>query len=136
MSELPLEEEYMDVLQNIEAAIHNIHVQNAALTDYQVDQALEALVRAYQGEARCKSPVIPRNPLSAQVYEATRAVCEVRMGRAPIPKSLKTLGDGEMVPVSLDVILRCLKRIRKSIRLWTKQGGRQGYLDYISHFLF
>jgi hypothetical protein len=31
--------------------------------------------------------------------------------------------ENELVP--------CFKRIRKSIRRWTKVGGRQGYLTYI-----
>jgi hypothetical protein len=27
----------------------------------------------------------------------------------------------------------CLKRIRKSVDLWNKQGGRQGYLYFIDN---
>ena len=78
---------------------------------------------------------MPRNPLSVEVYEAMRAICEVRLGRAPIPKGFKKIVGGKIEPVSIEVILKCLKRIRKSVDLWTKQGGSQGYLNYISQFL-
>jgi hypothetical protein len=132
MSELPLEEEYLDVLQNMEASINAVYVENAALTDYEVDRALEALIKTYQGEARGKTPVPPRSPLSAQVYEAAQEACEMRMGRSPAFEGWQELG---VEPVPLEVIVRCLKRIRKSIKLWTKQGGRQGYLNYIGQFL-
>jgi hypothetical protein len=37
--------------------------------------------------------------------------------------------------VSLDVIVACLKRIRKSIRMWNKEGGRQGCLTFIQRFI-
>ncbi len=44
--------------------------------------------------------------------------------------------DGEVVdlspePLTHDVILACIKRIRKSVEFWTKEGGRQGYLYFI-----
>ncbi len=40
-----------------------------------------------------------------------------------------------METVSLEVIVACLKRIRKSIQKWNKRGGRQGYLTYVHQFL-
>jgi hypothetical protein len=132
---MPVEKEYMDILQNIEYAIHTIHLDKAALTDYEVDRALEAVVKPYQKEASGQSPILPGNPNSAQVYQAVRSACEVRLGRAPIPKTLKQLGNGQIQPVSVEVILLCLKRIRKSIATWTRQSGRQGYLYFISQFM-
>ena len=44
-------------------------------------------------------------------------------------------------PVELDApltaaeLVLCLKRIRKSINFWNKQGGRQGYLEYVLEYL-
>jgi hypothetical protein len=32
-------------------------------------------------------------------------------------------------------LVLCLKRIRKSIDFWTKEGGRQGYLNYVSEYV-
>ena len=135
MKEIPVEEEHTDILQNIEFAIHQIYVKKPDLTDYQVDSALEALSKTYLGEATARPPVLPRSPLSIEVYHAMHAACEVRLGRAPKPDILKKVGKGKVRPVSVDVILRCLKRLRKSVSLWTKEGGRQGYLNYISQFM-
>jgi len=39
----------------------------------------------------------------------------------------------EIDPISPDEIMECLKRIRKSVDLWHKQGGRQGYLYFIDN---
>jgi hypothetical protein len=135
MDEIPFEDKYLDVLQNIEAAIYAIYIEIPELTDYDVDRALEMLGRAYQSEARGKTPNLPRNPSSLRVYEAAREACEVRLGRAPISTFLQKLGEGEMEPVSVKIIVQALKRIRKSIALWTKEAGRQGYLNYISQFM-
>lgn len=40
-----------------------------------------------------------------------------------------------MEPVALDEIIACLKRVRKSINLWTREGGRRRYLTFVSQFV-
>lgn len=134
MDERPLEEEYMDVLQNTEAAIVWVYRQNPELMDYQVDSALEALIKTYQGEATGRKPAPPRNPAAGQVYERVQAICDIRLGRETFHRGDEPVELG-LEPVDVDVILRCLKRIRKSIQLWTREGGRQGYLNYVSQFI-
>jgi hypothetical protein len=42
---------------------------------------------------------------------------------------------GLFEPISHEILIACLKRIRKSVRFWNKQGGRRGYLTYIEKFL-
>jgi hypothetical protein len=37
--------------------------------------------------------------------------------------------------ITLPEILLCLKRIRSSIRLWNKEGGRQGYLNDVRQLI-
>ena len=32
-------------------------------------------------------------------------------------------------------IVACLKRIKSSVKLWTKKGGRQGYLNFIQQHI-
>jgi len=46
------EEKYMGVLQNIEFAIASIFRQHAALLDFEVGEAINALVRQYKAEQR------------------------------------------------------------------------------------
>jgi hypothetical protein len=125
-------EQYEDVLQNIEAAIVLVHRRNAALLDYDVDGALEAVIAGYAAELRGHTPA--ERQLAdgrGQVYEAVRAVCEWRLGRDP--------RDGTFAPgverKTVEEIVACLKRIQKSVRRWTKEGGRQGYLRFIGRYL-
>ena len=61
-------------------------------------------------------------------------MCEFDLGR----QSLEMLdGDGEDLTMtspsakSIDEIVACLKRIRKSIDMWTRECGRRGYCDFI-----
>lgn len=129
------EEKYLDVLQNIEAAIVGVYRENAGLLDYDVTKALDALQAEYRAEqqGRTKSP--PSFSANQQlVYDRVKLMCEWRLGR----RSLQAKRHGKMIDISpealtLDAILACLKRICKSIKLWTKEGGRQGYLHFIDN---
>ena len=126
-------EQYMEVMQNLEAVIVGIYREKRELADYQVDGALEALGRTYAGELRGKAPVLPKSPLALEVYLALKGVCDWRMGR-------ENLVDEEGQPMATDEaltrdeVLACLKRIRKSVAMWNKEGGSQGYLHYVSQF--
>lgn len=134
-SSLPFEERYEDVLQNIEFGIIQAYRRHPEMTDWDALQAVERLLRNYQAEAKGR-PVRPpslRN-LSQQVYDSTSAMCEVRLGREHLLDEDDEPLELDLEPLSLDEIVACLKRIRKSINLWTREGGRQGYLTYIDHF--
>jgi hypothetical protein len=127
-----IEEEYQDVLQNIEMAIVGVYHDHPELADFQVDQALEALGRSYQREKTGEEPVLPKSSLAQEVYRAARAMCDWRLGR-------ENLVDEEgqpmsVEPLTVDEIQACLKRLRKSIATWSKHGGAQGYLNYIRQF--
>jgi hypothetical protein len=132
---LPVEEEYLDVLHNIETAIISVYREKSELLDYDVDKVLNALWVAYRSEKQGATKSLP--PFSANqqlVYDRVKRMCEWRLGRHPLEAK-----DGNQVvpiapePLTLDQILVCLKRIRKSIELWTKEGGRQGYLYFIDN---
>jgi hypothetical protein len=132
----PFEEQYADVLQNIEFAIVNAWGRMPALLDYHVDAALEAAIATYSAEqqGRTPRPVTLEGPRLA-LYEAVRNVCEWRLGRADLAVG-GTAGDAEAPqPKRADEIVSCLKRIRKSAQGWTKRGGRQGYLQFVSRYV-
>ena len=129
-----LEDEFLFVLQNIEAIIASVYREHPDLADFQVDSALEALGRTYFGEATGKAPVLPKSPMAQQVYTAVKGVCDWRMGRADmVDETGQPLSQDDVV--TREDILACLKRIRKSVKLWNKEGGSQGYLNYIRQFL-
>jgi hypothetical protein len=45
--------------------------------------------------------------------------------------------DRDTACTALDVatMILCLKRLVKSVQKWNKQGGRQGYLDFMSPYV-
>jgi hypothetical protein len=130
---MAIEEEYLDVLQNIEFAIVQEYRKNAALLDYDVLDALEALIRYYRSQSIGKQPPVPRlAERPSQVFEAGLQMCEMRLGRS---------GEGALQlsagvrPLTIDELVLCLKRIQKSAQRWNKQGGRQGYLTFINQYI-
>lgn len=129
------EDQYLDVLQNIEYAILSIYRENPNLLDYEVDKALNILWTEYHNEQRGKAmPAYQLGTNAQMVYTRVHSMCEWRLGR----QKLESKKDDQLVemnikPLTLDEVAACLKRIRKSVELWTKQGGRQGYLYFIDH---
>ena len=134
MSPINVEEDHLDILQNLEFAIANVYRTNPALMDSNVDNALEALDRTYTREPSGRAAIVPGNPATREVYDRVRLMCEWRLGRNPVETEEGEPGPSPE-PVSREIILACLKRLRKSIRMWTKEAGRQGYLNYINQFL-
>ncbi len=126
------EERYLDVLQNLEAAILQVYHRHPNLLDSQVNAALEMLLGRYTAEqsGRTARPV-HLDGARQEVFLAVEAVCEWRLGRGML--------DGELAEQSeikgVEEIVACLKRIRKSVERITKECGRQGYVEFISGFL-
>jgi Lon protease-like protein len=130
-----VEYEYMDVLQNIVFAVMEIYGEDPDLLDHEVLDAYAALIRIYTLEERGDGTrAVTLSGRSRRVFEAVRGMCEWRMGRGAPGPDLADSGDGPLTPVPLSDILRCLKRLRKSVETWTDVGGRRGYLTYVSGF--
>jgi hypothetical protein len=125
-------EKNYDLLQNIEFSIIQVYREDPSLLDIDAKDAIDALVRHYHLLEEQKIPSEPRlaeRPL--RVFQSVQTVCEWRLGRT-------ALGDETTPPddaVSLSELVASLRQIQKSIPLWTKQGGRKGYLDFVSHYL-
>jgi hypothetical protein len=120
------EADYEDLLQNIEAGILAVYHQHPELTDYEVENALEALYLTYKAEQQANTAVLPRSILSLEVYHNMREKCEFRLGRLNLP------GETKPKPVTIEIIHKALKQIRQSIEMRTIEGGRQGYLNTIA----
>lgn len=126
-------EEHADILQNIEMALVGVYRQRPQLGDFQVDTAMEALERTYQREKTGGEPVLPKNELAVEAYQAMKGICDWRLGKIQQVDEEGTPMSVE--PVSIDVIQSCLRRLRRSLEKWNKRGGSQGYLNYISQFI-
>jgi hypothetical protein len=131
-----VEEQYFDVLQNIETAILSVYEIDARLLDLDVSDALDVLIRNYALEEQGVGTRTSRLSGPAQrVHDLARGICEWRLGRQPLNTANPPAGRWASGELSLVELVVCLKRIRKSVWLWNDQGGRQGYLDYIRQFL-
>jgi hypothetical protein len=128
----PFEERYADVLQNIESAIVNIYRQHPNMGDANVDNALSGLIRVYKAEAsKARVPTLKLSDVEKLIYEVVKEVCDWRLGRTEL-RSMPRLTDAAKTD---EEIIACLKRIRRSIKLWAGELGRQGYLTYVTEFL-
>jgi hypothetical protein len=127
------EEKYLDVLQNIETGIVGVYLDHPELTDAEALHAVEALIRAYQAEAKPQTPFTPHlSPQAQPVFEAVQAMCDWRLGRKPL------LGEGkspELPSKTVEEMIACLKHIRRSIERWNKRGGQRGYLDFVKQYV-
>jgi hypothetical protein len=129
---MDFEEEYQDVLQNIEFAIVNVYRHHAELTDFDVETVLSELIRGYQAEQRQREVTPPSlNDLRQQLYDGLKMMCDWRLGRAELSRESGQSDLPRPKPLTVDEIIACLKRIRRSVQKWSKQGGRQGYLKFI-----
>jgi hypothetical protein len=131
-----VEEEYADVLQNIEAAIVAAFRNNSKFVDRDVLAAVEALIKNYKRSVLGRglpSPVPPGR--AGSVYKQCLRICEWRLGKQPLNDGKPLKSDPKAGELSVDEIILCLKRLRKSIRLWHAHAGPQGYLKYVHQFL-
>ena len=122
--------EFEDVLKSIEEAVVSVSEKNPDMTNYTVTRAYESAIAHYHAIARQHEPrPADLRGLDATLYEAVHRACESRLGR-PI------LNGNPNAPLfSVEDLVACLRRLRKSVDFWTKKGGRRGYLDFIAQFL-
>ncbi|MBP7686665.1 MAG: hypothetical protein KA765_02120 [Thermoflexales bacterium] len=133
---MKVEEQFEDVLQNIESGVVSVYHAHPELVDWDVEAAYEALIQYYQAEARQKPAHLrPLAGLQAEVLQAAQAMCEWRLGRAPLHDERDQPVKVKSDPLTATDMVACLKRLRKSVQFWGKAGGRQGYLNYIVNFI-
>jgi len=131
-----IEDEFFDVLHNIESGIMSVFGEHPELTDWEVQRAFEGLIRTYRAEETDHpAPALTMNPLAQTVFERVHLMCEFRLGREQLVTKKGKPAKIPMQPLTVTEILACLKRIRSSVELWNKEGGRQGYLNYVSQFM-
>lgn len=131
------EEQYLDVLQNIEFAIITTYRQNRSLTDYDVDTVLSALLHAYRSEQQNEAfrPPAMKPPVQ-EMYEAVKQACDWRLGRVGLAAETPQQAQPSPKPITVDEIMACLRRIRKSVNFWNRErAGTQGYLQFIDQFM-
>jgi hypothetical protein len=132
-----LENEYLDVLQNIEFAIVSVFRNNPGLRDPEVIKALEAATRFYQR----KKKGFPEQPVtltgnSLEVFQAVKDGCEwCREKKTGEPKVEIEGREGMGGDVPIVTLIRCLEKLLKSANHWFKLNGQRSYLNFISEFV-
>jgi hypothetical protein len=117
------------VLKTIETAVVNVTRDKPTMTNYAALRAYEAAIKHYHAIARQQQSK-PANltGTDALLYEAVRTACEARLGR-PIS------AESNAPALSHEDLVACLRRLKKSVEFWTEQGGRRGYLDFLTQFV-
>lgn len=127
---MPIEYEHPDVLQNIEFAVVTLYKRHREMSDYDVLRVYENLLEDYKEESQGRQPRRHnQSELEQQLYDDIKIMCEWRLGRSSLDKNAPPEENPEHIPV--DILLKCLKRLIKSVNRWTKGAGRQGYLNFI-----
>ena len=125
-------EPHMDILMSLESLIVQIYRENPDLMDFEVKKAIEALERYYKAiDRKRRPPNITLKGNAESLRDILELICEWQLGNRNIQTNLPPIED----PVTPTVIIKCLRRIKKSIEFWSKEAGRQGYLNYVSNFL-
>ena len=131
-----VEDQYTDVLQNIEFGIVVTYKDNPEIADYNVVRMLEALIDQYATEKIGRPPRhFSLSEVEQALLEKVRGTCEWRLGRATLTDSTEKIGEMTPEPITIDEIILCLKRVLKSVKRWNKDGGRRGYLGFIIQYV-
>jgi hypothetical protein len=135
MDDQSFEGRYLDVLQNLEFGIIQVVRRHPKMSDWEALAVVEALMQVYRAEATGREARPPKlDPLAEETYGIVESMCEWRLGRGQFVNDEGEPMELSVEPITAEEMYKCLKRIRDSIRKWTKRAGRQGYLRYIDQF--
>jgi hypothetical protein len=128
---MEFEEQYQDVLQNIEFGIISVYREHPELVDFAAMRALEALIDHYVAQKIGRAPKRSSlDEVETEVFQRMKSLCDWRLGYSPGPGNIP-----QAKPLAPDEILQCLKRILKSTHRWNKLNGRRGYLDLVAKYV-
>jgi hypothetical protein len=129
-SRMSVEEEFLDVLQNIEAEVVRAWRQNPSMADYAVTRVYEESLAYYTAVAQAQSPKPTRlSGLDLRLFQCVQQAADRRLTGF-------TLEDGKKIEaIGANNLVDCFKRLRKSVDRWNRTGGRQGYLSYVAQFV-
>ena len=118
----------------LETLINSYAGTDESVIDLHVLEAIEATRRLFAAEAQGRT-FQPRlgDERVRQLFAGLRGACEVLLGRESADIHDHTTEPSD--PISIDILVRCLKQLERSVKLWSEQGGRKGYLLYIRQFL-
>jgi hypothetical protein len=133
---MKVEEEYEDILQNLEWAVANVYRAKPQLSDYDVMRVYEALIDNYVAEKISRPPKnFMLSPLEQELFDSVKTMCEWRLGRGELPANTRVDDPSSPAPITIDILLLCFKRLLKSAQRWNKSGGPREYLNFMSEYV-
>ena len=121
------EEEYQDVLQNIEFSVVNVYQHHTELLDYDVESVLTALVRTYQAEQSQRQVSLPRlSGLRQELYDAVETMCEWRLGRRELMPAQETGSLPKPVAITVEEVIKCQNEFGNQCKNGASEGGGRG----------
>ena len=126
------EENNLDVLQNIEFGIVQAYKSDTSIIDLDVLQGMDALLRHYGAEQngrQCSDPALAERP--ARIFASVKDICEWKLGKTQDADFAADTGE----PITVTVLVECIRKIRNSVRKWNGRGGRTGYLDFVRRYV-
>ncbi|MCL4265093.1 MAG: hypothetical protein KJ069_17885 [Anaerolineae bacterium] len=106
----------------MEIALVQTYRADENMTDWETLNALNALIREYTAVQRHRQPPhISLSPLAQQSHDELKLVCEGWLGNAPVVDEAGQMTDLGDKDLSLQEIMDCLKRIRKSVEYGQKR---------------
>lgn len=122
----------LDYLRNLETAIVGFWRAHPNFSDYGAGLAYEAAYQRYRAEARGHVPKPPElRGQELEAFEALQRTCEFLLGRAPCPGPRKET----VAPITAELLVDCLRELKKSVERHTGLGGHQGYLKFVNLYL-
>jgi hypothetical protein len=129
---MKITDDKLDILQNLEFSVVEVWRAHPEMSDYTALRAYEAAFQIYRAELRGHTPRPPvLTGLDAEAFEAVKAMCGFRLGRKPCPGA----GPELIPPISLELLVDCLRELGRSVERHTKMEGRQGYLTFIDQYV-
>lgn len=118
------EDQYIDVLQNIEWGLLSLVVDHPDLCDHDLLRIIEYTLTYYKSVQRGTSSITQNTftGIHREIFEQVLSICDFR---------LKPAKENHIDSITTEELLLCLKRIEKSIKFWTKEGGRKGYINFV-----
>ena len=131
-----IEEKYENVMLNIEMQVVSVANKEPTLTDWQVEKVYNALLSRYKAlmNGRQAKEVSFNSPAN-DLYLLIEGFCDFFVGDRESWGKGDYLIEIETEKVSYQNMVAIFKRLRKSVKTWTKRGGSKGYVYYISQFI-
>ncbi|EGQ9884230.1 TPA: hypothetical protein RQJ82_004455 [Vibrio vulnificus] len=118
---MKIQEKCENELKALESSIVGVFRSKPDLLDSQVARAVESMVGIFKSKVKGKPEQKPNlDGLDLHVFSALDVAI----------KEISSVNS----ELSNNDLLECLKIIQKSIPKWTKQLGRQGYLNFVSQY--